>query len=98
MSTIVDIHPKQSLLDIAIQAHGSLLAVILIASNNNVSITDMLTPGEVLIIPDAPTELIDIVAFYKKNGLIPATSCADTINVELEGIGNMIIEDTFIVA
>lgn len=53
---------RQSLFDIANQECGSVTAVFEIAQANNVSITDMLSPGTELKIPEAINK--DIVSYF----------------------------------
>lgn len=99
MSVAVTIQPNQSLLDIVIQQHGNLQDLLINAKANVTSITDALTAGEVLHIENADAPAIAIVAFYDKNNITPATAFTASAGTEptAEGIGDMIIEDTFIV-
>ena len=96
MSTVVNIEPNQSLLDIAIQENGNLADIANISKANNVSVTDTLIAGDTLDIPSTITRAIDIAVFYTKNELLPATGIRED-EISLDGIGIMIIEDTFIV-
>lgn len=73
MSQTVIIRPHQSFLDIAIQEHGNLKAVIDLAVLNEVSITDPLINGDQLEISSPITASIEIVAFFKKHKINPAT-------------------------
>lgn len=53
---------NQSLFDIAVQECGSVTAVIFLAQANNISITDVLSPGTELKIPEAINK--DIVSYF----------------------------------
>lgn len=55
---------NQSLLDIAIQADGSVLTVFDWAMANNISITDEIPPGTALTAPDTPALRDKDVANY----------------------------------
>lgn len=69
-------HRNQSLLDIAIQEYGSVEAVVDIAMENDLSITDPLTPGQVILIPGDPIDS-DIVTYYANRNIKPATAISE---------------------
>lgn len=98
MSTTVKIRPLQTLMDIAIQEKGTVLAVFEMAVLNGLSITDDLVPGN-LIDYDVSIEDIEIKAFFKRNNIYPATALRpiDLSNVKPSGIDYMIIGTNFIV-
>lgn len=90
----------QSLFDIAVQEDGTVQTVFEWALFNGKSITEKLVPGETLFSPNS--NLIDapIAEFFK--GVQKKIATAITAqNYELivadDGIGAMIIENTFIV-
>lgn len=92
----------QTWLDIAIQYTGSVTNAYAIAyANGGRSVTDDITPGEVLVIPSGVSILNKTVAFLESKNIAPATGIATAdlgmLNPDL-GIGTMIIESTFIVA
>jgi hypothetical protein len=58
--------------DIAVREAGSIEAIIEIALENNISITDGLPAGTVLTSP-APVDG-RVVNYYKTNGIYPATA------------------------
>ncbi len=75
MTTITAKH-NQSLLDLSIQAFGTLESLFSVAFENDVSITDELTEGDELSLSDYSGQT-DIMAFYEKNNLKPATALTD---------------------
>lgn len=95
--TIID---KQNLLDIALQTSGTIESVFEIALQNQVSITDEVTPGVGLIIPDGLLQNKDVLNYYIQQTILPATgSNNENLGVEvLEGIDYWAIGDTFIVS
>lgn len=92
--TIID---KQNLLDIALQASGTIESVFEIALQNNISITDEISPGTTLHIPDNLVKNKDVLNYYTQQSILPATgSNAENLGVEiLEGIDYWAIGDTF---
>jgi hypothetical protein len=62
----------QSIFDIALIACGDATAAYQIAILNNINITDDLTPGQELIVPDVVNQ--DVVTYYANNSLSPATA------------------------
>lgn len=99
MKTITVLN-NQSLLDIAIRHCGTIEAITDIAILNNLSITNELSPGEIIKIPDYDYGYQNVVNFFEDNKKEPATalSSADKLIIEGEsGIDFWIIEDNFIV-
>ncbi len=66
---------NQSLWDIAIQEYGTVEAVFELAQANGLSVTDTLTAGQVLNVPEVDPALTqpEIVDYYRRNGIRPAT-------------------------
>ncbi|MPT35740.1 MAG: hypothetical protein E2604_11820 [Flavobacterium sp.] len=64
---------NQSLLDFSLQHCGTLQGIINIAIENNIAITEMLSPGDVLRIPSEAAKANDIVEFYQNKKIIPAS-------------------------
>jgi hypothetical protein len=100
--TVVIIKPNQSIFDISVQMFGSAQVAIEIALLNDLSITDKLIPGQELVIPEISTfENGAIKSFYSKNNIKPATAetieGSESVINEMDGIGYMVIESTFIV-
>ncbi len=54
----------QSLVDVAIQELGSVGALFDLADTAGLGITDVLTPGQVLPVPDSAASQADIVAYF----------------------------------
>ena len=68
-ATVLD---RQSIFDIAIQHCGAAEVAYDIAVINGISITDELTVGQVLELPEPINK--DIVKYYKDKNLTPATA------------------------
>jgi hypothetical protein len=92
---------NQSLFDLAIQFFGSVQAVFDVANVNLLSVTDQLTAGQEITLPEASNyENKDLANYYNKNGIVPVTGSEPegiTTDEAGDGIGAMIIESTFIV-
>jgi hypothetical protein len=99
MSNVI-VHQGQTLFDIAVQESGNVAAVFDWALKNNKSITEELVTGEILENPESIYTEIAVTNYFKTNNSKPATAITKQ-NHELivadEGIGAMIIENTFIV-
>lgn len=99
--TAIVLH-NQSLLDIAIQHTGSVANVFLIAQANGLAVSDEITPGTDLIIPDTVVLDTDIKTYYTSRAIQPATALTtiidDNTEPSLEGIGYWIIGDDNIVS
>lgn len=71
---IVNVIENQSLLDVAIQEDGCVLAVFDWALNNGLSITDTLTPGQKIKMPKTEAFRGDELAnYFKSNNTMIAT-------------------------
>lgn len=82
---------NQSVLDIALQAAGTIEAAFDIAEQNNLSITDLLQPRtEIVVTPSTVNE--DNLAYYDKYKIMPASVDASRVYV---GIGYWKIADDF---
>lgn len=90
----------QSLSDIAVQEDGNIETVFEWALKNDKSITDKLVPGELLVNPNSKLKDKPLSEYFKGVQKKIATGITKQ-NFELivvdEGIGAMIIENTFIV-
>ncbi len=64
---------NQSLFDICIQEYGNISNVVALAQSNDMNITDELTAGQQVLIPDLATEQ-NILKYYAENKVIPATA------------------------
>jgi hypothetical protein len=84
---------RQNLLDIALQEYGNVTAVFDLAFSNGFSITDIVETGSILNIPESKYKDIEILNFYKRRDIKPATLNPD-INSgnEATGIGIMQVE------
>jgi len=95
----VNILPGQTLADMAIQTQGSLESLVALVVLNNMSVTNLLTPGEQLtysLTPYSP----QVVAQFKANGWTPASGVTipgPAAPVLVAGIGYWGIEYTFVV-
>lgn len=91
---------NQNLLDIATQESGSVLSAFDWAVANNISITDGLVAGKVLVPAQSVYQNIDIANFFagKKQLIATAISQAQSDEIDNIGIGRMILETNFTVA
>ena len=100
MKTILVLH-NQSLLDICLKLFGNLTGLFALAYTNDLSITDDLEAGAVLVIPDVETANTDVVNYYDSKNIIPASALTreqiDRITNQLEGIDYWAIGIDFIV-
>lgn len=91
---------NQSVLDVAIQEDGSVMAFFEWALKNGLSITDELTPGQQLVSPNSSFRNAEIANYFKGKKQMIATGFnigeGDSMIPEL-GIGQMAIGTTFIV-
>lgn len=91
----------QTWFDLANQYTGSVDNAYLIALANSRSVTDEITPGENILIPNEVAVFQKAVAFLQGKKVAPATGARqadlDILNPIL-GIGTMEIQSTFIVA
>lgn len=86
---------RQSLLDIAIQHTGSVFTAFDIALANGLSVSEMVEPGAVLILPEVEQNT-DILNYYSAKKIQPATALQDLkIIEEKRGIGWMKVGRTF---
>jgi hypothetical protein len=72
MGQKITVRNNQTLLDIAIQEAGSIEAAIDLIEQNNLSITDQLTPASNLEFTESVSN-VDIKSYFKGNNLRPAT-------------------------
>lgn len=89
---------NQSLFDIAIQECGGIEAMFSIAELNELAITDALTPGREMLVPEFMNK--QIANYYRLKNLKPATGISVETLDELreEGIGYWAIEVDFVVS
>lgn len=97
MEKQITVIAKQSLLDIAIQGSGTIETVFDVATDNNLNITDTLTPGKMLNIPDAEDSDADITTYYTNKQLRPISEYEAYEYIFLEGIGYWYIQNDFVV-
>ena len=77
----IAVRDRQCLVDIALQACGSVEAVFAIAERNGLAITDDLVVGQTLTYETADIEDKQVVAAYASNGVFPA-GAADAKAIE----------------
>lgn len=94
--TIIVLH-NQSLLDVAIQHTGSVDNAFAIAKENGLAVSDVLTPGTELIIPNPIENDSAVLNYYSAKEVQPATALTEIINEEIRqrGIGYMQIGRSF---
>jgi hypothetical protein len=89
---------NQSLLDFTLHHCGKLDSLFALAINNGVSITEEITPGTVLEVPDTIDKADDIVNFFRFKNIEPACGfVGNTLPDIPTGIDYMIIGTDFIV-
>lgn len=93
---------NQTLLDFAIQHTGNAQNAFEIAMANGISISDDISSGSNLIVPDTVVLDTDIKNYYTSRAIQPATALTtiidDNTEPKLEGIGYWIIGDDNIVS
>ncbi len=96
--TAIVLH-NQSLLDFAIQHTGSPQNAFEIAMANDMSVTEQLTAGTELIVPETVAMDVDIKNYYSSKAIKPATDITQTEEQEEtpEGISVWILNQNFIV-
>lgn len=88
----VTVLSNQTLTDIAIQVYGSAEGVFLLAQENGISVTDELTPGQLLVYSAHLPIDKKIVQYYTVGGICPATSAGELLG---EGIFDETFDLTF---
>ena len=70
---------NQSLFDISVQEYGTIEGVFEIAAANGLGVTDLLAPGQRLVIPEINEDLIspEIIDYYNRNDIHPVTGDYD---------------------
>lgn len=91
------VYQGQSLSDKALEVTGSIENVFALALENNVSITDPLAIGTLLKYTGAVTKSIASLFNDNNRCATAITNQTNELIVADDGIGAMIIEDTFIV-
>jgi hypothetical protein len=76
-------YKNQSLFDLSIKNYGTVDAVVLLAFHNNMSITEELTPGQVIEIPELEVMRRRIVDYYKRKEINPATAITEQQNRDI---------------
>ncbi len=99
MSITITVLHNQSLMDVAIQRTGNALNAFEIAKANNIGITDILTAGSTIVIPDSIIADVDIKNYYQSKAIQPATDITQTgePGETPEGISYWILNKNFIV-
>ena len=78
---------NQSLFDIAIQVYGSVAYVFELAVANGISITDELTAGQQIEVPEIEVESKGVQAYFLANQIKPATAIRPE-DIALDATGN----------
>ena len=95
MAVTITVLHNQSLLDVAIQHTGSVANCFAIAVANGLSVSDDLTPGIDLVIPEDAIIDKDVLRYQKSKGIQPATGITNLENEQLGGIDYMDVEGSF---
>jgi hypothetical protein len=96
----VTILNSQTLQDIAIQYCGTLEALFDIAFLNNISVTEELSPGQILNIPEVDYGFQEVVNYFLINKKQPATALTQEMISIIEGntgIDYWALENNFII-
>jgi hypothetical protein len=93
------VHENQTLLDVSAHVYGRVDVVVDLALLNNISVTEVLTAGQIIKLVEAPVNLLAKKSIESRN-IIPCTGFGATLDefVETLGIGTMAIGTTFIVS
>lgn len=67
----------QTVFDIALQVYGTIEGVPALCKENNLAVTDELTPGQHLKIPAFSNSSNDIVSYYANRRIQPASTLKD---------------------
>lgn len=73
----IQVSHNQSLLDVAIQAHGNLDGLVVLAFENGLTITDDLAIGTNLDVTKIPSQAQDIVEFFQTRKSVLATNLSE---------------------
>lgn len=86
---------RQSLQDIAVRHTGSVFNAFSIAHANNLSVSESVAPGTILILPEV-SKNTDILNYFNSKKIQPATELHDLRPTEeTRGIGWMKVGSTF---
>lgn len=90
---------RQTIVDLAAQELGSVEAAFLLAVKNDLSLSDVLAPGQVLNLSGVQDQTL--VNYFKQKNIKPATGLSDDDNSIVqqdEGIGYWAIGVDFIIS
>lgn len=81
MARTITVKPNQSMINVVVQATGSTNACMQFCRDNNVSITDLPTPGTVYVVSDAAIAKAGVagaavVKYYAERGIVIGTLAA----------------------
>lgn len=76
---------SQSMFDLAVQEYGTPLAVLTLAFENGLSVTDELEPGSLLALPFYEGTKTDVAAYYAKKSILPSTGQIEDLEEIIEG-------------
>lgn len=75
----MNVGSQQSILDISLMAYGNIDNVLALLLANDISLTDELVPGTEVNVPDIDTEDADIVNYYVRKSIKPATAYSELV-------------------
>lgn len=93
MNIIVD--EGQNMMDVALQYLGDMSGVFDLANANGISITELLAPGDQLVLPAAINT--GAAEYFEERAIVIATDDNDSVAQKPGGINYMEIEFDFIV-
>ncbi len=78
----IQVHNGQNLIDLALIYYGTAQTALYIAIANNIQLTDDLTPGQILLLPESIYIVPEMVTYYTLKKILPAT--AEPLIIEKE--------------
>lgn len=91
---MITVLSRQNALDISMQKYGTVKSVLEFAFANDISLTDDIDPGFVLLTPESIYTDADVVSFFVRANVKPATAEPFKVADENKGIGYMTIESS----
>lgn len=91
---MITVLSRQNTLDVSMQKYGTVKSVIELAFANDISLTDEVDPGSVLLTPESVYTDTDVVNFFARSSVKPATSEPFEVTTDNKGIGYMTIESS----
>lgn len=94
----VTVKNGQTLIDICIQELGDPEQLLVVAALNELEVTELLTAGQTILVPDFALDKKAIVKIFTDPALAPASDKGDLSDVLVEGIEFWSVEFDFVVS